>query len=322
MKNRSHDTGDTPQWLDRRSKLKNRMINLFALALGWVGITVLFYIVFSLLFETPIDKKTRESYDVLNNEYIAINQRLDSINQVVENLKQRDSELFEVLFRTTPNDNTHHDKTKKLEEHDNLLSKSNQELGRILLSKMNNMNNSLIAIDSISIALLDTIRTTGTALNSIPSIQPIINNDLILFTASFGMRIHPFYKKPTQHNGIDYTVPEDTRVFATADGVIKTTAINNTSASGKSIIIDHKNGYETTYSHLNTILLGQGRSVQRGDVIARTGNSGLSLLPHLHYEISYNGTPIDPINYFFNELTADEYEQMKQIAQTGMQSFD
>ena len=151
--------------------------------------------------------------------------------------------------------------------------------------------------------------------------QPVINNDLTLVTASFGMRIHPFYKSLSQHNGVDFTVPEGSRVFATADGTV-TEATRRNSPTGLTVTIDHGNGYQTRYGHLSKTSVKRGQKVNRGDIIALSGNSGLSLAPHLHYEVIYNGQSVDPLNYFFMELSPAEYHRLIRIAQSGMQSFD
>ena len=120
---------------------------------------------------------------------------------------------------------------------------------------------------------------------------------------------------------MDYTVAEGSSVFATADGVVKEISDKN-STLGKTIVIDHQNGYKTSYSHLLSVVVRRGQKVQRGDVIALSGNSGLSLAPHLHYEVRYNDMRIDPIHYFFMELSPDKYQRIIRIAQSGMQAFD
>ena len=135
------------------------------------------------------------------------------------------------------------------------------------------------------------------------------------------MRIHPFYKTLQSHQGVDYTVPEGSSVFATADGVVKETATRN-STSGKTVVIDHGNGYETRYANLSEINVQKGQRVRRGDIIALSGNTGLSLAPHLHYEVRYQGMRVDPVHYFFMELSPEEYRRIIRIAQSVMQSFD
>ena len=145
--------------------------------------------------------------------------------------------------------------------------------------------------------------------------------DGTLLTASYSMRIHPFYKTLQSHQGVDYTIPEGSSVFATADGVVRDVATRN-STHGLTVVIDHGNGYETSYSHLSKTNVRRGQQVRRGDIIALSGDTGLSLSPHLHYEVRHNGMRVDPIHYFFMELSPTEYQRLIRIAQTGMQAFD
>jgi murein DD-endopeptidase MepM/ murein hydrolase activator NlpD len=165
------------------------------------------------------------------------------------------------------------------------------------------------------------IESLGSEVDGIPSIQPVVNNDLTLLTASFGLRIHPFFRTLMPHSGVDYTVPEGTPVFATADGVVREVSSRNT-GSGLTLVIDHAGGYQTTYNHLSRAGVRAGARVRRGDIIARTGNTGLSLAPHLHYEVRKDGQRVNPIHYFFMELTPAEYQRIIRIAGSGMQSFD
>ena len=157
--------------------------------------------------------------------------------------------------------------------------------------------------------------------NNIPSIQPVINHQLSLLTAGYGMLMHPFYRTLQSHQGVDYTIPEGQSIFATADGVVKD-VLGKTSTSGITVVIDHGNGYTTSYSHLQKAKVKRRQKVRRGDIIALSGNSGLSLSPHLHYEVRYEGMRVDPVHYFFMELTPEEYQKIIRIAQSGMQSFD
>ncbi|MBQ5639243.1 MAG: M23 family metallopeptidase, partial [Alistipes sp.] len=131
----------------------------------------------------------------------------------------------------------------------------------------------------------------------------------------------PFYKTLQSHQGVDYAIPEGSRVFATADGVVKEIKLRN-STSGQTVVIDHGSGYETLYSHLSKISVRKGQQVRRGDIIALSGDTGLSLAPHLHYEVRLGGMRVDPIHYFFMELNPTEYQRLMRIAQSGMQAFD
>ena len=183
------------------------------------------------------------------------------------------------------------------------------------------MERSLAHLNESYQTLQQRIDSTGSGCDNIPAIQPVINKQLSLLTASYGMRIHPFYKTLQAHQGVDYTIPEGSRVFATADGRVSDVMRRN-STQGLTVVIDHGNGYTTSYSHLSKSNVTKGQQVRRGDIIALSGDTGLSLSPHLHYEVRHNGMRVDPIHYFFMELSPAEYQRIMRIAQSGMQSFD
>ena len=258
---------------------------------------------------------------MLRQQYDSLSRRYDTVEKVLMNVIDRDRSVFRTLFESDPyNFDTDFEK-KKWEAQEKLLTKSNKELGKLFLEKLRSFEKR----GSEQLFTLATLEQAADSLkdrfDNIPAIQPVINKELTLLTASYGMRIHPFYKSLAAHQGVDYTVSEGSRVFATADGRIKEIITKRTS-SGNTVVIDHGNGYETVYSHLGKIYARRGDRVRRGDIIAQSGNTGLSLAPHLHYEIRHNGMRVDPIHYFFMELDYEEYQKIVKIAQTGMQSFD
>jgi murein DD-endopeptidase MepM/ murein hydrolase activator NlpD len=202
-----------------------------------------------------------------------------------------------------------------------MLSKSNRRLTTELSAGVDAIELKMSQLEGSYIRLQDNIQQTGKGLNNLPSIQPVINNRLTLLTAGYGTLMHPFYRTLQSHQGVDYTVAEGSSMFATADGTVKEIS-DKSSTLGKTIVIDHGNGYQTSYSHLLSTLVRRGQKVERGDIIALSGNSGLSLAPHLHYEVRFNGLRVDPIHYFFMELSPVEYSRIIRISQSGMQSFD
>jgi len=158
-------------------------------------------------------------------------------------------------------------------------------------------------------------------LRSIPAIQPISNKDLKRTASGYGVRIHPIYKIPKFHNGMDFTAPTGTDVYATGDGVVSVTK-SLIGSYGNHIIIDHGFGYETIYAHLEGFKVKQGQKVKRGDVIGFVGNTGLSTAPHLHYEVLVNAHNVNPALYYFNDLTPEEYDRMIEISTRSGQTLD
>lgn len=307
--------------LRARKNLRRNISRTLLQSLAWIGFIVIYYTIFSILFDTPYEAYLRHSSKMLREEYTALESRYDSLNMVLDNIQERDQALFRTLFESSPYKTEMEIEDELLNTYSETIGRSTNELVQMLQSREKSLQQRSQELVYSTQNMVLAIERKGTATAKIPAIQPIANQQLTLLTASYGMRIHPFYKTLQPHLGVDYTIPEGKRVFATANGTIKSYSLSS-STSGKSVLIDHGNGYETYYAHLDKIDIPRSRYVRRGDIIGMSGNTGLSLTPHLHYEIRYKGEKIDPINYFFMELDANDYQEIKSIAQTGMQAFD
>lgn len=302
-------------------KPKNKITKFITTLLTWVGAAVVYFAIFSLLFDTPAEYELRHSTDKMRAEYEALSARYDSLNMVVNNVIERDRNIFGILFESTPYDFNSDYEQQRVALHEELLEQSKGHMLKSLTMQTDNLEATLSQLESTYSNLQYKLDSLGSRSNNIPSIQPVINHQLTLLTAGYGMLMHPFYRTLQSHQGVDYTIPEGESIFATADGVVKD-VLGKTSTSGITIVIDHENGYTTSYSHLQKAKVKRRQKVRRGDIIALSGNSGLSLSPHLHYEVRYEGMRVDPTHYFFMELTPEEYEKILRIAQSGMQSFD
>ena len=308
------------QLLRHRAR-RQRAIRILSQGLVWLGVAVIYYIGFSIFFDTPAEYQLKHSTDALRQEYEQLSARYDSLEMVLNNVADRDRNVFNILFESTPYELGVGFEQEQLALQEKMLSNSNRRMSRILDSGIDAAELKLSQLEGSFTRLQDNINTVGKGINNIPSIQPVINKHLTLLTAGYGTLMHPFYRTLQSHQGVDYTIPEGSRVFASADGIVHSVSGRN-STYGQSIVIDHQNGYQTQYSHLSEAKVRRGQRVRRGDIIALSGNSGLSLAPHLHYEIRYNGMRVDPIHYFFMELSPAEYQRIIRISQSGMQSFD
>jgi murein DD-endopeptidase MepM/ murein hydrolase activator NlpD len=155
---------------------------------------------------------------------------------------------------------------------------------------------------------------------AIPAIQPVSNKQLIALASGFGMRTHPIYKVRKMHSGIDFAASIGTPIYATADGRVASVDVKF-SGYGKMVEIDHGFGYRTRYAHMHDFAVKSGQTVRRGDLIGYVGNTGLSTAPHLHYEVLINGTQVDPVHYFYNDLSPGEYEKILELASIENQSL-
>jgi murein DD-endopeptidase MepM/ murein hydrolase activator NlpD len=158
-------------------------------------------------------------------------------------------------------------------------------------------------------------------LASIPAIQPISNNDLKRLSSYYGYRIDPFYKVKKFHEGVDFSAPTGTEIYATGNGTVVDCG-RSRGGYGNVIIIDHGFGYKTRYAHMHSFEVKEGQKVTRGQVIGTVGNTGKSTSPHLHYEVWKNNRRINPINYFFNDITPEQYDEMVALSQRPSQSMD
>ena len=317
MANIEHNT----EQMSRRRARQQRAIRILTQSLVWLGFAVIYYIGFSLFFDTPAEYQLKHSTDALREQYDRLSARYDSLEMVLDNVAERDRNVFNILFESTPYKLDAEFGEERLALQEKMLTKSNRRLTTELAAGIDAIELKMSQLEGSYLRLQDDIERVDKGLNNIPSIQPVINHRLTLLTAGYGTLMHPFYRTLQSHQGVDYTIPEGSRVFATADGIVHSVSGRN-STYGQSIVIDHFNGYQTQYSHLSDAKVRRGQRVRRGDIIALSGNSGLSLAPHLHYEVRYNGMRVDPIHYFFMELSPEDYQRIIRISQSGMQSFD
>ncbi len=308
--------------LRSRKVFRRNIARAMLQALAWIGAAVLYYALLSLFFDTPYEYYLKNSAQRLHSEYEALQSRYDSLDRVITNIEERDHNIFNIMFESSPYDVDAELYSHRVEIYETTRGKSSAELLEEFKRRCSDLEHRVEAVVKSTTTMRDNIEALGSVKCArIPAIQPIVNRQLTLLTASYGMRMNPFYKTMQLHPGVDYTIPEGTRVFATADGVIKSYNIGS-AASGKSVVIDHGDGYETYYAHLAKVDIPRSRRVKRGDIIGTSGNTGLSLTPHLHYEVRYNGEKVDPTNYFFMELDPKSTQRMINIAERGMQAFD
>ncbi len=294
----------------------------FAYFVGSLLIAGAYGLLFAIFFDSPKEKALRSEIQQLSVQYEMINKDMDNIEKVISHLEQTDDNLYRTIFEAEPISSSLREggiggvnRYKELEDFDNdhIVVETAKRLDKIRKK---------VYVQSKSFDdLIVLAKRKEEMLTSFPAIMPISNKDLTRTASGFGLRIHPYYKISKFHYGMDFTAPMGTDVYATADGVIESVTIEKR-GYGNHIVIDHGFGYKTLYAHLDRSNVRRGQKVKRGDIIGFVGNTGLSLAPHLHYEVHLNDNPVDPSNYYFNDLTAEEYERMIEIASRSGQSFD
>ncbi len=282
-------------------------------------IAVLLNGIYSLFFDTPRERQIRRENELLLEQYNALNDRKKRVDTVMQEVERIDKDIYRVIFETEPVEPEIH--PVGVTAYEKLLRTPDDEIVAHTAHRLD----SLILHNRETTTQYDVLMIKGEnrleMLPAIPAIQPIEDRDLTLIASGFGYRIHPIYKIRKMHTGIDFSAPVGTPVYATGDGVVEESRRSGRGL-GNRIVIDHGFGYKTLYACMDELHVRRGQRVKRGDVIGSVGDTGLSVAPHLHYEVSLNGKPVNPINYFFLELSPGEYDRLILISLQSGQSFD
>lgn len=294
--------------------------------LSYLSTSVVFSAVILLVafyfFDSPKERMLKREVKQYELQFKLMNERLDKIQAVLDDMADRDDNIYRVIFESEPIPNDVRkagiggsDRYKDLEGYRNsdLLVRTAARLDQITAS----MYVQTKSFDEV----YEMAKNKTRLLASIPAIQPVSNKDLRRLSSYFGYRTDPYYKIKKFHEGVDFSAPVGTEIYATGDGVIAS-ADRSKSGYGNQIVIDHGFGYKTMYAHLQSFKVRAGERVTRGQVIGTVGSTGKSTSPHLHYEVWKNNKPIDPINYFFNDVTPEQYEEMLILSQRPSQTMD
>jgi len=251
-----------------------------------------------------------------------INRDLSRYEADLMNVARNDDRIYRVYFEQQPFPSTQREVgVGGSQKYANL---SNFRFGDLLISTTQNIDHlerKLVIQSSSFDEVIEMAAHKEARLAARPAIQPLSMKDLIRFGSSFGMRFHPILKVVRPHEGIDLTAPRGTPIYATADGKVLEAGYRP-GGFGRKILLDHGYGYQTLYGHCEKVLVEPGQNVKRGDVIGLVGSTGLSKSPHLHYEVHINGRPVDPINYYANDLSEEEYDHMIDMLSLADPAFD
>lgn len=300
--------------------IKRALLGIFLVLLVALGVNYLYQKYFPTAKEIALQKELEE----VKGNYFKITDEVNQLSTILENIKERDEGVYGMILGVEPIDESvwamgtggHKSALLKYNNSSELIESTRSSIDKIqrqtvLFSK---------ALDNVE----EMAATKKDRLASIPSIKPVRKDKLkrgISLLSGFGMRMHPIHKIRKMHTGLDFTCPVGTPVRATGQGTIKRIE-NRRTGYGKNIIIDHGYGYETRYAHLSEITVKEGQQVAKGEAIGAVGNTGTSTAPHLHYEVIFDGKPVDPINFCLDGLTPSEYAELVNQASRATQSFD
>lgn len=281
----------------------------------------LFFLIYFFSIKTPSAIELAEENSKLLSQYKVLSKRVDDLILVLSDIEQRDDNLYRVLLEAEPlsseSRTVSYNGTNRYKE---LINMPNSELIVNTAQKIDLLERKLYVQTRSFNEVVEFTREQETRIKSIPAIQPVANKDLKRTASGYGYRTDPIYHVRKFHYGMDFACDTGTPVYATADGVVKYARWKT--AYGNLIEIDHGYGYVTRYAHLSKMLVKQGQKVVRGEEIAKAGSTGKSTGPHLHYEVLVDGKNVNPVNYYFMDLDADQYEQMIQMAENHGKVFD
>lgn len=302
--------------------IRTVLLKGLAYIVGSVIIAAIYSLIFSMFFDSPKEKALKRELSQMNLQYSLVHREMGNLEKVIEHLQETDDNLYRTIFGAEPVQSTlRQGGVGGINRFDELERFNNSALIVETAKRLDGLRKKVYMQSKSFDDLITLAEEKEDMLRAIPAIIPISTKDLTRIASGYGLRIHPVYKISKFHAGMDFTAPLGTPVYAAGDGTIED-ASKSKRGMGNCITLDHGFGYSSLYAHLDNFNVRPGQKVHRGDVIGYVGNTGMSVAPHLHYEVKLNGNNVDPVNYFFNDLSADEYANMIEIASRTGQSFD
>ena len=278
------------------------------------------FIIVTLAFRfipSPQAKLAEMRYNKMKQNYDMLASQAETLQQEMASLEKRDNQVYRSIFEANPlPDSARAKLTEKNNEIQKVQAINDEQLGSELVKTLNNISARVDYQFASYNEIENLIKNQGEKLASIPAIQPVSNRDLDRIASGFGMRIDPVYGAAKMHKGLDFTAPQGTPIYATGNGTVEV-AGQTGDGYGNHVVINHGYGYETLYGHMYKVKVRAGQKVKRGEVIGWVGSTGKSTGPHCHYEVHINGQEVDPVYFFYSDLTPEQFDRILKIASTG-----
>jgi murein DD-endopeptidase MepM/ murein hydrolase activator NlpD len=304
-----------------RITLKDRLRQLVFYVIAGIVFSAGVMLISYSFFESPSERVLKRENEQYRNQVVEINRKIGDLEAVLTDIAERDNNIYRLVLEAEPISESERkasfggaDRYAHLEGYDN---------SRLIIDtrkRVDVLSRQLYVQSKSFDEVYQRARTKARMLSSIPAIMPISNRELTRIASGFGFRLHPIYKTWRMHTGIDFTAPTGTPIYATGDGsVIRPN--QGMSGYGLTCVIDHGYSYQTLYGHLSKMIVRPGQKVKRGEIIGYVGSSGTSTGPHLHYEVIKDGVKINPVHFFFNDLSPEEYEKVLELASRRNQAL-
>ena len=320
-KEKYHYDSDTLSYNKVKVKTSDKIKRVFFVLSGIVLTLFLGWILLSPVFESPKEKELFRENENLKLNYSLLDKKMEQIEDVLSEIGERDNNVYRLYFEVNPIPNEQRlagfggiNRYKMLEGFNN--SEMIIEASR----KMDILSKQLVIQSKSLDEIVELAKNKEEMLSAIPAIMPVEKGDLTRMASGYGMRMHPTLKIRKMHKGMDFSAKRGTPIYAAGNGVV--TRASRSSTYGNVVYIDHGYGYETRYAHMNKLKTVKGRKVKRGDLIGLVGNTGRSVAPHLHYEVLYKNRHVNPIDFYFGNLSAEEFTAMQEASMQEGQSLE
>jgi murein DD-endopeptidase MepM/ murein hydrolase activator NlpD len=304
----------------KKSDIVLNALGIFSLITAMAVVLVILYVNY---FESPKELMQRNKLSEQEFMIESLSKEVDGMKEVLTDVENRDDNIYRKILGAEPIDISvreagvgGYDRYKEIRDK-NLL---NEDIILSLREKVDLLKRKVYIESKSQDDVIKLAEKKEKLFAAIPAIQPISNKQLLALASGFGLRVHPIYKVKKMHSGIDFAATIGTPIYATADGKVLEVSVKF-SGYGKMVEIDHGFGYKTRYAHMHEFAVRSGQSIKRGDLIGYVGNTGMSTAPHLHYEVLINDEHVDPVHYFYNDLTPAEYEKILELASIENQAL-
>jgi len=305
-----------------KTSFKQRLLRFLSFAATGLVFAALGVLIAYNTFQSPREKVLQREIDNMKLEYEFVNQKLIQLSGVLKDLQDRDNNIYRVIFEADPiPDEVRMAGFGGVNRYEKYKGFRNSDLIIETLKRSDILSKQLVVQSKSYDEIYNMVLNKAALLASIPAIQPVSNKNLKYMSSGFGYRTDPIYKTTKFHAGMDFSAPTGTPIYATGNGTILR-ADNDAAGYGIHVRINHGYGYLTLYAHMSKMAVKPGQKVKRGDLIGYVGNTGKSVGPHLHYEVHKNNVPINPVNFYFNDLSPEEYEKMIYMANQENQALD
>ena len=302
--------------------LKVRLLQTIGFVIASIAVGVLFVAILFKFIDSPKERLLRQQNTAYKESYAVLQERMKQLELQMVELEQRDNDVYRSIFEATPIPDSARVKEMLAKNEIRLIqSLSNTALIENMRNQLNNLSLRMSFQGQSFTEITAMVKNKEKLLRAIPAIQPVSNKNLKRVASGFGYRIDPLYKDSRLHAGLDFSAPTGTPIYATADGEVQIAGFN-TDGYGNKVVINHGYGFQTLYAHMVRVIARVGQSIKRGEVIGYVGSTGKSTGPHLHYEVIKRGTKVDPVYYFYNDLTPAQFDRLLKEAAANKQSLD